>query len=135
MSTIVSPAPNASARPGARLRALIAPVMLAALVAIGTACGGGDGQASNEPTFTFVIPDGSAELVEQGEKLDILPRELNAELYDTIVIRNEDDDPHFLGPWFLGPGETLRQRFTTVGVFEGTCSVHPSGEFTVNVVA
>ncbi|MEM8619172.1 MAG: hypothetical protein AAGF73_05585 [Actinomycetota bacterium] len=109
-------------------------VVLVAVFAV--SCGRGSvGSSSNEPTFTFVIPDGSAERVEQGEKLDILPATLEADLNDTIVIRNEDHHPHFLGPWFLGPRETLRQRFTTVGVFEGTCSVHPSGEFAVVVGA
>ncbi len=112
---------------------IIGLVVLTTLVAAACGVGGSSSSAPQQPTFSFVIPEGSAELLEQGETLEILPRELIAELGDTIVIENEDDEPHFLGPWFLGPRETLRQRFVTVGVFEGTCSVHPSGEFTVVV--
>ncbi len=104
------------------------------VVAAGCGVGGSGGSANpNAPTFSFVIPDGSAERIEQGEQLEILSRELVADVGETIQIVNEDDDPHFLGPWFLGPGETLRQRFVTIGVFEGTCTVHPSGAFTVIV--
>ncbi len=111
---------------------LLAPVII---VAAGTGCGSDESPSAEEPTFSFVIPAGSAELVAQGEPLEILPRELVAQRNDTIIIVNEDDEPHFLGPWFLGPRETLRQRFVEVGVFEGVCSVHPSGEFTVVVEA
>ena len=111
------------------------------IVAAGAGCGSGDTAGpgdtagSQEPTFSFVIPAGSNERIAQGEPLDILPRELVAQRNDTIIITNEDDAPHFLGPWFLGPHETLRQRFVEVGVFEGECTVHPSGEFTVIVEA
>ena len=106
-----------------------------AIVAAAAGCGGDDDAGPEEPTFSFVIPAGSSELINRGELLEILPRELVAQRNDTIIITNEDDEPHFLGPWFLGPRETLRQRFVEVGVFEGECTVHPSGEFTVIVEA
>ena len=103
------------------------------IVAVG--CGGSDEAGPEEPTYSFFIPAGSADRIEQGETLDILPRELVAQLDETVIIVNEDDEAHILGPWFVGPGETLRQRFTTAGVFEDSCSVHPSGRFTVVVEA
>ena len=103
------------------------------LVAAG--CGGSEDAGPEEPTYSFLIPAGSAERIAQGETLDILPRELVAQLNETVIIVNEDDEAHLLGPWFVGPGETLRQRFTTAGVFEDSCSVHPSGKFTVVVEA
>ena len=105
------------------------------LVAVAAGCAPGDGAAVEQPTFSFVIPAGSDDRIERGETLDILPRELVAQLDETIVITNQDDEAHLLGPWFLGPGETLRQRFTTPGVFEDACSVHPEGRFTVVVEA
>ncbi len=99
-------------------------------------CGGDAGSVGPEqPTFDFVIPAGAGDRIDAGEPLEILPRELVAELNETIQIVNEDDEAHLLGPWFLGPGETLRQRFNVAGVFEGACSVHPSGDFTVIVNA
>jgi plastocyanin len=99
------------------------------------ACGGSDGAGPEQPTYSFVIPAGSADRIQQGEQLDILPRELVAQLNETVIIVNEDDEAHVLGPWFVGAGETLRQRFTTEGVFEDKCTVHPSGQFTVVVEA
>lgn len=132
---------TASTTPSAEVALRRHPLSLAllaslALLVIGTtACIGGGSTTTGpeQPTFSYVIPAGSAAHVESGGTLDILPGELITELGETIQIVNEDDRPHFLGPWFVGPGETLRQRFVTPGVFEGTCSVHPSGEFRVVV--
>jgi hypothetical protein len=126
--TVAGPGPIAP-----RIVAVLAAAAIG-LVGLVTGCSGDDG-GSEEPTFTFVIPAGTNDRIEQGEPLDILPRELVAQLDDTIMITNEDDRSHVLGPWYVGPGETLRQRFVTAGVFDGSCSVHPSGEFTVVVEA
>lgn len=109
-------------------------IVLLAVVATGCGAAADDGEPE-EPTFSFVIPAGSGDRIDRGEPLDILPRELVAQLDETIMIANEDDEAHILGPWFVGPGETLRQRFTTAGVFDGACTVHPNGEFTVVVEA
>jgi hypothetical protein len=98
-------------------------------------CGGSGDGGPEQPTYSYVIPAGAGDRIEQGEPLDILPRELVAQLDETIIIVNEDDQAHLLGPWFVGAGETLRQRFTTEGVFEDKCTVHPSGQFTVVVEA
>ena len=102
---------------------------------VAVACGGSEDAGPEEPTYSFIIPAGSGDRIDAGETLDILPRELVAQLDETVIIVNEDDEAHILGPWFVGPGETLRQRFTTEGVFEDSCSVHPSGRFTVVVEA
>lgn len=109
--------------------------IVAAVVLLLGACGGDDATTGEEPTFSYVIPAGAAYDIENGKPLDILPGELNARLNETIQIVNNDDQAHLLGPWFVGAGETLRQRFTELGVFDGECSVHPSGEFTVIVEA
>ncbi len=115
-------------------RATVAVVVVVASVLLG-ACGGGDAAAptAEEPTFEFVIPAGSGDRIARGEALDILPAEMNTKIGETILIANEDKVAHVLGPWFVGPGETLKQRFVTAGVFSGFCSVHPEENFTVNV--
>ncbi|MEM8746225.1 MAG: hypothetical protein AAGF91_05960 [Actinomycetota bacterium] len=116
------------------VRRAISAILLALVMVVATACGSeSESSGPEQPTFEFIIPAGSGDLIEQGEVLDILPRELKTQVGETIQIRNEDDRAHILGPWFVGAGETLRQRFVTVGVFEGACSVHPSGAFTVYV--
>lgn len=111
-------------------------VLVTALLALAAvSCGGSEDSGPEEPTYSFIIPAGSGDRIDAGETLDILPRELVAQLNETVIIVNEDDEAHILGPWFVGPGEVLRQRFTTEGVFEDSCSVHPSGRFTVIVEA
>ncbi len=116
------------------LAALLALVLTLALV--GCSSGGSDTPAASgieEPTFEFFIPEGAGETLARGETVDILPREMNTKVGETIAIHNNDTIAHAVGPWFVGPGEVLRQRFLTVGVYEGACSVHESGQFTVIV--
>jgi hypothetical protein len=108
--------------------------IIAVLVGL-TSCGGDAGGGAEQPTYDYVIPAGAGDRIDAGEPLDVLPRELVVDLDETIQIVNNDDQPHLLGPWFVGAGETLRQRFTTAGVFDGECSVHRSGKFTVVVNA
>ncbi len=117
-----------------RIAMMSVAVMLGGVV--GTACGTDSGEAGREqPTFDYVIPAGAGDRIDAGEPLDILPGELIADLDETIQIVNHDDRAHLVGPWFVGAGETLRQRFNVAGVFAGDCSIHPSGEFTVTVNA
>lgn len=78
--------------------------------------------------YRYVIPFGAGEALDAGEPLEILPATLEVQVGETIEIVNEDDRGHLVGPFFVGEGETLRQRFASPGEFIGMCSVHPSGE-------
>ena len=82
----------------------------------------------------FVIPAGTAEQIEAGEEVEIVPQELVMETGESIRIVNEDDVGHVVGVFYVGAGETLTQRFDTPGELSGECSVHPSGSFTLRVV-
>lgn len=126
-----------STNDASRLRSITLLVVMMLVGGVLAGCGAGSDGSSGpeEPTFSYVIPAGAGDDIDNGKPLDILPRELVAELNETIQIVNNDDQAHLLGPWFVGPGETLRQRFTTAGTFDGECSVHPSGQFTVVVNA
>ncbi len=120
----------------ARLARIALMMSIALAGTVGTACAAETGGAGGEePTFDYVIPAGTGDRMDAGEPLDILPNEIVADLDETIQIVNHDDQAHLVGPWFVGAGETLRQRFNVAGVFEGDCSIHPSGEFTVTVNA
>ncbi|MGF1599890.1 MAG: hypothetical protein ACFCVK_23760 [Acidimicrobiales bacterium] len=81
----------------------------------------------------FVIPAGSGDAIDRGEALEILPPELSLEVGEVLEIVNDDDRGHLVGPFFVGAGETLRQRFASPGEYQGICTVHPSGEFTLTV--
>ena len=84
--------------------------------------------------YSYTIPAGSGEAIDRGEQLDILPPSLEVRVGETLELINQDDRGHLIGPFFVGAGETLRQRFNAPGSFIGACSVHPSGEFVLTVV-
>ncbi len=108
-----------------------------------TACGsGGTSQPATEAvadadevTLEYVIPAGAGEVLDAGTPLEILPAELQVDVGDTIRIENQDDRGHTVGPFFVGANETLTQRFSTPGEFEGVCTVHPSGQLVLVVNA
>ena len=89
--------------------------------------------AATEADHSFTIPAGAGEAYDRGEPLEILPGELSVVVGDVIEIINEDDRGHLVGPFFVGAGETLRQRFASPGEFVGICTVHPSGELVLVV--
>jgi plastocyanin len=116
-------------------------VVLAAVAAL-VGCGGDadegsfgldDATADESPDHAFVIPAGAGEAFDRGEPLEILPADLEVRVGEILQIVNEDDRGHLIGPFFVGAGETLRQRFASPGEFIGICTVHPSGEITVTV--
>jgi plastocyanin len=97
------------------------------------ACGSDASQPGTEAvsdtdaaTFEYVIPAGAGEALDAGTPLEILPAELEVDVGDTIRIENQDDRGHTVGPFFVGANETLTQRFSTPGEFEGVCTVHPA---------
>jgi len=105
-----------------------------------TGCGADDDYSvedagSAEAEYSYIIPVGSGERIDQGEPLDLLPAELELTVGETIEIINEDDRGHTVGPFFVGAHETIRKRFTTPGEFEGICSVHSSGRIVLTVVS
>jgi hypothetical protein len=91
--------------------------------------------AGDTATFEYVIPIGAGEALDAGTPLEILPAELDVNVGDTIRIDNQDDRGHTVGPFFVGANETLTQRFSTPGEFEGVCTVHPSGQLVLVVNA
>lgn len=118
--------------------------LFALLVALGVlvaACSSGDEDSlfvdegsSVEADYAYTIPAGAGEALDAGEPLEILPAELEVSVGAVIEIVNEDDRGHLVGPFFVGKGETLRQRFSSPGQFIGQCTVHPSGQIALTVV-
>lgn len=115
-----------------------------ALLVIGVAllsagCGSDTGEiqledaTAPEADYSFTIPAGAGEAYDRGEPLEILPGEFRVVVGDVIEIVNQDDRGHLVGPFYVGEGETLRQRFASPGEFVGICTVHPSGELVLVV--
>ncbi len=119
--------------------ALVAVVGVLALLA--AACGDGGREGAlivPDPTATsadyeYLIPAGTGARFDAGEVVDILPGEMVVKVGEVLRIINEDDRNHYVGPFFVGAGETLTQRFATPGEFTGVCTVHPSGQFVLEV--
>lgn len=87
--------------------------------------------AAGDAEYRFVIPPGSGEALDNGEPVDIMPNLMFVTVGETIEIVNDDSRGHLVGPYFIGPGETMRQRFSSPGRLEGVCTVHPTGEIVV----
>jgi hypothetical protein len=118
---------------------LLTGLLVILLVAAGCGSDHPEGLFSNDdsgtaPDYYYVIPPGAGEAIDRGEPLNVLPAELTVKVGEVIELVNEDDRGHLVGPFFVGKGETLRQRFTDPGTFIGECTVHPSGQIILNVV-
>ena len=113
-------------------------VALASAVASGCGVGGGASTpkveaADGEATFEYTVPAGTGARLDAGEDIDVLPAAIDASVGDVITIVNHDERGHVVGPFYVGEGETLTQRFASPGTYRGRCSVHPSGEVTITV--
>ena len=89
---------------------------------------------ADEFAHDYLIPPGTASRIAAGDDVEIVPAELVVKVGDAIRIVNDDSDDHVVGVFFVAAGETLTQRFKSVAVLEGECSVHPSGQFTLRVL-
>lgn len=133
---------TSSIRAASASRALAAALLTGLLAVVAVACGDDSSQPRTEAvtvddaaTLEYVIPAGAGEALDAGTPLEILPAELEVNVGDTIRIENQDDRGHTVGPFFVGANETLTQRFSTPGEFEGVCTVHPSGQLVLVVNA
>lgn len=70
-------------------------------------------------THEFVIPDGTAARLAEGEDVDVIPRSLEVRVGDKIRVRNEDSEFARLGIFDVRPGETVTMAFNTPGEMEG----------------
>jgi plastocyanin len=110
------------------------------LMLAAAACSGDEGtvglvdeESGSDADHAYTIPTGAGEAFDRGEPLEILPAELRVRVGEIIEIVNEDDRGHLIGPFFVGAGEVLRQRFSSPGDFIGVCTVHPSGQLVLVV--
>ncbi len=86
-----------------------------------------------QATYEFVIPPGAGDALAAGEPLRIVPARFEAKVGESVRIVNNDRRGHNVGPWYVGSNETLTQKFTSPGIYEGPCSVHPSGAMLLEV--
>ncbi len=112
--------------------------ILAVGVAVAAAAGiaavlflGGDGRPPQR--IEVVVPQGAGALGSGVDTAELLPRRLEVEVGDTLVIDNRDDRAHAVGPYTVAAGQRLEHRFAQEGVIDGECTLHPSGRVTIVV--
>ena len=79
--------------------------------------------------LTFVIPPGTAARLKAGEAASVLPSpiHLTVGVRDVLVLTNDDDVIHQIGPIILGSRQTYRIPFRKPGRFQYACSLHAGG--------
>lgn len=105
------------------------------------ACSGGEPDGAlvvEDPTaiaadYEFIIPFGTGARFDAGDAVEILPGAMTVRVGEVMRIINQDNRDHLIGPFFVGAGEVLVQRFASPGEFTGLCTVHPSGAFVLTV--
>lgn len=83
--------------------------------------------------LTFVIPPGTAARLRAGEPLTVLPSPIHlmVGVRDVLVLTNDDDAVHQVGPIILGSRQTYRIPFRRPGQFQYACSLHAAGTLTL----
>lgn len=132
---------TAQARP--RVHRTVLSCVTALMLALGAiGCGGDDAPEpltlvndaqAEAADHEFVIPSGTGLQLDRGEPVEILPGRLDVKVGEVIRIVNDDQRGHLAGPFFVGAGETLTQRFASPGEYVGACTVHPSGQLVLVV--
>jgi hypothetical protein len=72
--------------------------------------------------FEFVIPAGTAAKMERGEASTVLPDGMEFVEGDTLRVKNEDSDPHQLGPLFIPPKTSAQLALETANAYTYACS-------------
>jgi hypothetical protein len=94
---------------------------------------GASAARSTTADWSYVIPRGTGARIARGEKPSILPARIDARVGQVIRIVNHDTRAYHLGPFHVGAGETLTQRFTSPGRFVGSCATNASGRLVLSV--
>jgi NMT1-like family len=89
--------------------------------------------ATGSRELTFVIPPGTAARLKEGTPLTVLPSPIHLTMgvRDVLVITNDDEVIHQVGPIILGPRQTYRIPFRRPGRSQYACSLHAAGTLTL----
>ena len=77
-------------------------------------------------TITLTIPYGTAAKVAAGLEEPTIPGELSFVVGDTLLVYNDDDQPHELGPLYIPAGASASLLMEDENLYEYTCSFRPS---------
>jgi hypothetical protein len=74
----------------------------------------------------LVIPAGTAARVAAGEAVPALPPDLVFVVGDTLVVKNDDDTSHQLGPVWVPPGASASLALGQADKYSYACTFQPS---------
>jgi hypothetical protein len=117
-------------------------MLLACMLTLLSGCGG-NGTATQPQwgalpddeaaTYEYVVPYGTSVRVDQGQKVDLMPSELEVKVGESLRIKNQDGRDYMVGPFFVAAGRTLSMRFTFPGELSGICTLNADGKVVIRV--
>lgn len=81
----------------------------------------------------LVIPAGTAESIAKGEVPPSIPVDMNFVVGDTLVVVNQDEVDHQLGPMWIPPGTSASLNLDTEQNYILQCSFQPTKVFGLDV--
>jgi hypothetical protein len=84
-------------------------------------------------TIELVIPKGTANRVALGEAEPTIPEEMVFVTGDILVVHNEDDQDHQLGPLWIPANSGASLKMDEASDYAYTCSFRPSNYFGITV--
>ena len=81
----------------------------------------------------LVVAPGTSTGVAAGDNPLELPSTWSYYAGDRLIIHNQDDVEHWVGPWLLPPNSTFEVELHPVLAGSFVCSLHPSGTITLDV--
>ena len=74
----------------------------------------------------LVIPEGTADKISAGEEIASIPDEMVFILGDELVLINQDNTSHELGPLFVPPKSSASLKLTEADQYAAPCSFRPT---------
>lgn len=93
------------------------------------ACSGDDPPRVQE----IVVPLGTADKLQRGEVVAVMPAEMHFQVGDTLRIRNEDRAGQAVGPYQVAAHDEFEITFGSPGRFEGACSLSAGERYEIVV--
>jgi hypothetical protein len=107
---------------------VVVALALIAGIALVAANSGGPG------TVDIVVPAGTADQLDTGEVVEVVPPVVHLEPGEALELDNRDSRLHVVGALRAEPGETTRQEFPSEGRYVVRTSLRSDGILTVLVV-
>jgi hypothetical protein len=106
--------------------AVVAVALAAGIAAVAASSGGPD-------TVEYVVPDGTAQELDAGDVVEVLPTLVHLEAGQALQLDNRDTRLHVVGPLRAEAGETTRQIYDQEGRYVLSTSLRSDGLVTILV--